>query len=114
VVRGEINILYVKKNHPLNIVTHTSLGAIMNKQNLTIGKHRDLSHNVYSVTSANSHTMLTRLNSLDKSEKARETFSDTVNMCLEFAALAMLFATFIILISLSDGFDQQMIAWLGR
>ena len=86
----------------------------MTKQKLTTGKPRNLSHNAYSVTSADGYTMLNRLSSLDRSDERRKSISDAINTALEFIALALLFSTFIVLISLSDGLDQQMIEWLGR
>ena len=92
----------------------------MERQVATMGKRPDMSHNVYSDKRVANRNILNHIinstyhsNLTDLTEK-RYTIKQIFTFLGELLAVFLLFGGFIFLISISDGFDQHLMEWMGR
>ena len=94
--------------------------SIVQEQEPTITKPKQMSHNVYWHNKVGNHNILNHIiNTTDQTrlvsnDERRFSLKEIFTFILEFAALLIAFGVFVFFISISDGLDQHMIEWMGR
>jgi len=92
----------------------------MERQVDTMGKHPDMSHNVYSDKSVANRNILNHIINSTYQTRSTQLTEKTYTIKQIFTFLGELFAAFLLfggfiyLISISDALDQHMLEFLGR